>query len=124
LSTSLDISTSGLNSAILDFLLPVKSCNIYSRFIGLVDLENIDFAFQIVLDSMYTAIDDKKIIVLDLPAAFDTINNSILLRRLQCDFGIAGVVFDCMDWVIPIKPEAVYLDIANIALVVHHVFPV
>jgi len=35
--------------AALDFPLPVKFYNIYSRFIGLVELENIDFALQMFL---------------------------------------------------------------------------
>jgi len=48
MSTSLDIATSVLDAAILDFTLPVKSYNIYSRFIGSVELKNIDFAFHIV----------------------------------------------------------------------------
>jgi hypothetical protein len=53
-----------------------------------------------VLDSTYIAIDDKKItaiIALDISAAFDTIKNSILLRRPQCDFGIAGAIFDWIE---------------------------
>jgi len=37
-----------LDAAIFDFPIPVKSYNIYSRFIRQVDLENIDFAFKIV----------------------------------------------------------------------------
>ena len=34
------------------------------------------------------------IIALDISVAFDTTNHSILLRRLHCNFGIAGAAFD------------------------------
>jgi len=47
MSTSLDIGNSSLDAAIFDFPFLVKSYNISSIFIGLVDLKNIDLVFQI-----------------------------------------------------------------------------
>ena len=44
-----------------------------------------------VLDGVYTAADDKQVTVLiglDLSAAFDTVDHSLLIERLQSEFGV------------------------------------
>jgi len=44
-----------------------------------------------VLDSVYTAANDKQVTVLiglHLSSAFDTVNHGILLERLQSEFGV------------------------------------
>jgi len=51
-----------------------------------------------ILDGVYTAADDKQISVLvglDLSAAFDTVNHSILVERLSTEFGIVG---SALEW--------------------------
>ena len=51
-----------------------------------------------VLDGVYTAADDKQISVLiglDLSAAFDTVDHSLLIDRLQSEFGVTDTP---MDW--------------------------
>jgi len=48
-----------------------------------------------LLDCIYSAADDGKptlLISLDPSAAFDTIDHSVLLKRLKCSFGVAGNV--------------------------------
>ena len=49
------------------------------------------------MERVKLAIDDKKagsvfLVMLDLSAAFDTVNHAILLERLQHDFGMEGSV--------------------------------
>jgi Reverse transcriptase (RNA-dependent DNA polymerase)/Endonuclease-reverse transcriptase len=51
-----------------------------------------------VLDGVYTAADDKQVsflIGLDLSAAFDTVDHSILIERLRSEFGITD---SALDW--------------------------
>jgi Reverse transcriptase (RNA-dependent DNA polymerase) len=50
-----------------------------------------------MMDSFYKAADDKKLttlISLDIFAAFDTISHSILLRRLETEFGVMGTALN------------------------------
>ena len=52
-----------------------------------------------VLDGVYTAADDKQISVLiglDLSAAFDTVDHSLLIERLQAEFGVTYTVLKCL----------------------------
>ena len=53
MSTVWDMGTSSLEAAILDFPLPVRTCNVLDRSIGLLDLKNIDVAFEIVFLSCH-----------------------------------------------------------------------
>ena len=52
-----------------------------------------------LLNDVFTAGDDRRftvVIGLDISAAFDTISHTVLLHRLQTDFGLSSVV---LDWV-------------------------
>jgi len=52
-----------------------------------------------VLDSVYSAADDKQVTVLiglDLSAAFDTVCHETLLQRLQVEFGVSGTA---LSWI-------------------------
>jgi len=56
-------------------------------------------ALQLLFDRIYSAADNGKptlLISLDLSAAFDTIDHSVLLKRLSCSFGVAGNV---LSWI-------------------------
>ena len=56
-------------------------------------------ALQLLLDQVYSAADEGKptlLISLDLSAAFDTVDHSVLLKRLSCSFGITGNV---LSWI-------------------------
>ena len=58
-----------------------------------------DAALLEVLDSVYTAADDKKVTVLvglDLSAAFNTVSHDTLLDRLQREFGVTGTA---LSWI-------------------------
>ena len=51
-------------------------------------------ALQSVLNDIYRSIDDKKLtllVALDISAAFDALEHSILIRRLEHTFGISGL---------------------------------
>ena len=52
-------------------------------------------ALQLILDNIYSTADAGKLtllVSLDLSAAFDTIDHAVLLKRLNCSFGITGTV--------------------------------
>ena len=65
-----------------------------------------------VLDSMYTAIDEKMmtaLIALDLSAAFGTINHRQLLHRLKSEFGVSGTVLNWLESYISNRKQFVKL---------------
>jgi len=52
-----------------------------------------------VFDGIYTAADDKQISVLidiDLSAAYDTVDHSTLIERLQSEFGVVDTALHCL----------------------------
>ena len=52
-----------------------------------------------ITDDIHSAMEARSCVVLlalDISAAFDTINHEILLKRLECDFGITGVA---LEWI-------------------------
>ena len=49
------MGTSSLEATILDFPLPVRTCNVLDCSVGLLDLKNMDMAFEIVFLSCLQA---------------------------------------------------------------------
>ena len=59
------------------------------------------------------AIDDGEcvtLVLLDLSAAFDTVDHDILITRLEHRFGITGKALGCMDTVLSIREDPVRKD--------------
>ena len=59
------------------------------------------------------AIDDGEcviLVLLDLSAAFDTVDHDILITRLEHRFGITGKALGCMDTVLSIQEDPVRKD--------------
>ena len=64
-------------------------------------IRQLETALLDVLDGVYTAADDKQISVLiglDLSAAFDTVDHSLLIDRLQSEFGVTDTRHTSLDW--------------------------
>ena len=50
-----------------------------------------------MLNGFYSAADEKRLTVLislDISAVFDTFSDSIMLRRLETEFGVVGIALD------------------------------
>ena len=50
------------------------------------------------------------LVLLGLPAAFDTVDHDILITRLEHRFGISGKALGCMDTVLSIREDPVRKD--------------
>jgi len=51
-----------------------------------------DTAVLRVLSDLLEAVDGAAVVLLDLSAAFDTVDHSVLCRRLELTFGLCGPV--------------------------------
>ena len=64
-------------------------------------------------DNIWTSMENNKltsIICLDLSAAFDTVNHSILLEVMRTYFGIADMVLDCISYYLRKRKFSVHID--------------
>jgi Reverse transcriptase (RNA-dependent DNA polymerase) len=67
-----------------------------------------------MMDSFYKAADDKKLttlISMDISAAFDTISHSILLRRLETEFGVTGTALNWLQSYLTVRRQYVKLGL-------------
>ena len=71
-----------------------------------------------VQNDIMLALNDKKdviLVMLDLSAAFDTLDHDILLHRLKHRFGISGAVYDWFESYLRGRTHSVRLDQSNVS---------
>ena len=74
-----------------------------------------------ITNDLFEAVDAKKanvLVALDLSAAFDTIDHSVLLRRLEHTFGVGGTALSWLRFYLHQRPSFVKTSTAQSSTVV------
>ena len=73
-------------------------------------LHSTETALLKIMDDLYRMVDDRQaavLIGLDLSAAFDTIDHSVLLKRLRSSFGVSGVALQWVESYLSLRSQYV-----------------